>query len=138
MSIKVQASIAPKLGFTSHQNAVPLIRELVLHNESDKTYQDLVLRLQTTPVILEAKQWKIDRFLADSSLDIRERDVKLDAEWLAELTESVMCEVSLSLHQGDEMLFSESYPLEALARNEWGEMRCSNCFPHSSHRMILR
>lgn len=120
MSIKVQASIARKLGFTSHQNAVPLIRELVLHNESDKTYQDLVLRLQTTPVILEAKQWKIDRFLADSSLDIRERDVKLDAEWLAELTESVMCEVSLSLHQGDETLFSESYPLEALARNEWG------------------
>ncbi|KIS44347.1 DUF3320 domain-containing protein [Kosakonia radicincitans] len=120
MSIKAHVSVARKLGFTSHQNAVPLLRELVLHNESDQTYQDLTLHLQTTPAVLEAKQWKIDRLLPHSSLDIRDRDIKLNAEWLAELTESVVCEITLSLRQGDEALFTVNYPLEALAKNEWG------------------
>lgn len=120
MSIRAQVSIARKLGFTSHQNAVPLLRELVLHNESDQNFQDLTLHLQTAPAVLEAKQWNIDRLLPGTSLDIRERDIKLNAEWLAELTESVMCEVTLSLRQGDEELFTINYPLEALAKNEWG------------------
>ncbi|WP_049854947.1 DUF3320 domain-containing protein [Dickeya fangzhongdai] len=120
MSIKAHVSVAHKLGFTSHQNAVPLLRELILHNESDQTYQDLTLHLQTTPTVLEEKQWKIDRLLPDSSLDIRDRDVKLDAEWLAELTESVVCEITLCLRQGEDELFTVNYPLEALAKNEWG------------------
>lgn len=120
MSIKAQVSIAHKLGFTSHQNAVPLLRELTLHNESEETFENLTLHLQTAPAVLEAKQWNIDCLLPGSSLDIRERDMKLNAEWLAELTESVACEVTLSLRQGDEVLFSLNYPLEALAKNEWG------------------
>jgi len=120
MSIKAYVSVAHKLGFTSHQNAVPLLRELVLHNESDQTYQDLTLYLQTTPAVLEAKSWKIDRLLPHSSLDIRDRDVKLNAEWLAELTESVLCEITLCLRQGEDELFTVNYPLEALAKNEWG------------------
>lgn len=120
MSIKAYVSVAHKLGFTSHQNAVPLLRELVLHNESDQAYQDLTLYLQTTPAVLEAKLWKIDRLLPRSSLDIRDRDVKLNAEWLAELTESVLCEVTLCLRQGEDELFTVNYPLEALAKNEWG------------------
>ncbi|HDS5590178.1 TPA: DUF3320 domain-containing protein [Enterobacter hormaechei subsp. xiangfangensis] len=120
MSITAQVSIARKLGFTSHQNAVPLLRELALHNESEQTFEDLTLHLRTTPAVLEAKQWNIDCLLPGSSLDIRERDVKLNAAWLAELTESVTCEVTLTLQQGDEALFSLNYPLEALAKNEWG------------------
>lgn len=120
MRIKAQVSIASKLGFTSHQNAVPLLRELVLHNESDQILQGLTLHLYTTPAVLEAKQWNIDRLVPGSSIDIRERDVKLNAEWLAELTESVLCEVTLSLRQGEENLLTHNYQLEALAKNEWG------------------
>lgn len=120
MGIKAQVSIAHKLGFTSHQNAVPLLRELVLHNESEETYQDLTLHLRTSPTVLEEKKWNIDRLLPGTSLDIRDRDVKLNAEWLAELTENVLCEVTLCLRQGEEELFVTHYPLEALAKNEWG------------------
>lgn len=129
MNIKAQVSIAQKLGFTSHQNAVPLLRELILQNESEQTYQDLTLHLQTAPAVLEAKQWNIDRLLPGSSIDIRERDIKLNAEWLAELTESVVCEVTLSLRQGDEELFTLNYPLEALAKNEWGGSAMTELLP---------
>lgn len=62
MSIKAQVSIARKLGFTSHQNAVPMLRELVLHNESEQTFQDLTLHLQTAPAVLEAKNGILTAF----------------------------------------------------------------------------
>ncbi|WP_017348380.1 DUF3320 domain-containing protein [Pantoea sp. A4] len=120
MGIKAQVSIASKLGFTSHQNAVPLLRELVLHNESEEAYENLTLHLHTAPAVLESKQWNIDRLLPGSCLDIRDRDIKLDGEWLAELTESVICEVTLTLREGENEVFSLNYPLEALAKNEWG------------------
>lgn len=120
MGIKAQVSLAHKLGFTSHQNAVPLLRELILHNESDQKFQDLTLHLRTTPAVLEEKKWNIDCLLPGTLLDIRDRDVKLNAEWLSGLTESVFCEVTLSLRQGEDELFSTHYPLEALAKNEWG------------------
>ncbi|WP_404689085.1 hypothetical protein [Raoultella planticola] len=120
MGIKAQVSIAHKLGFTSHQNAVPLLRELILHNESEETFQDLTLHLRTAPAVLEDKKWNIDRLLPGTSLDIRDRDVKLNAKWLAELTESVLCEVTISLCQGEEEIFITHYSLEALAKNEWG------------------
>ncbi|MDH8660769.1 hypothetical protein QIH25_27885, partial [Klebsiella pneumoniae] len=70
--------------------------------------------------VLEDKKWNIDRLLPGTSLDIRDRDVKLNAKWLAELTESVLCEVTISLCQGEEEIFITHYSLEALAKNEWG------------------
>lgn len=129
MNIKAQVSIARKLGFTSHQNAVPLLRELVLHNESDQAYENLTLYLHTAPAVLEARQWNIDRLLPGSSLDIRDRDITLNGEWLAELTESVTCEVTLILREGENELFLHKYPLEALAKNEWGGNAMSELLP---------
>lgn len=120
MSIRVQISVAPKFGFATQQNSVPLIRELVIHNESEQNYDRLSLQLTSSPAVIETRQWNIDRLIANSSLDINDRIVTLDANWLAELTESVHCTLTLTLAQGDETLFSERYPLEALARNEWG------------------
>lgn len=43
--------------------------------------------------------------------------MKVNGEWLAELTESVTCEVTLTLRDGDHALFTQKYPLEALAKN---------------------
>lgn len=120
MSIKAQVSIASKLGLTSHQNAVAILRELVLHNESNQSFQDLTLQLHTNPAVLEEKQWHIDCLLPGSSLDIHDRDLKLNVEWLVGLTESVACEITLSLRQGGAEILTQNFPLEALAKNEWG------------------
>ena len=48
MNIKIDALIARKIGFASHQNAVPLVRELSLWNQEETTLEDLVLTLSTT------------------------------------------------------------------------------------------
>lgn len=120
MSIRVEAVAAKKIGFASHQNAVPVIRELIIHNQSDDEYQDIVLTLTASPPVIEEKTWKVDRLTAQSELFVRDRDLKLNASWLADLTESVTGELTFTLSRGDDVLLTTCYPIELLAKNEWG------------------
>ena len=68
MSIRIQAAVTPKVGFASHQNAVPILRELELVNESTEALEDLQLSIEADPPFLESKRWRIERLDADSSL----------------------------------------------------------------------
>lgn len=120
MSFKIEGVIASKIGFASHQNSVPVLRELVVINDGDIDLNDLVLELTADPPFLESKTWRLDRLGKASDLHIPERDVKLSAGYLADLTESVTGELSLRLMCKGEVLVTRAYPVELLAKNEWG------------------
>lgn len=124
MSIKIEASIARKIGFASHQNAVPLVRELNISNQGDNSLQDLVLTLTTDPAFVETRTWRIDRLNPEDQLNVNDRDIKLNAGYLAGLSESLGAEVVLRLSQGDELLVEQRFPTELLARTEWGGAWC--------------
>lgn len=120
MSITVSASIAKKIGFASQQNSVPVLRELSIFNDTDNTYQNLTLTLQTKPDVLKEKKWTIDRIAPQSSINVDDRDIGLNTVWLADLLEKVQCEIILTLSDDKDVLYTQSYSLEALAKNEWG------------------
>ncbi len=120
MAIKIEGVIASKVGFASHQNAVPVMRELTVHNDSDTDYNDLVLELVADPPFLESKKWRLDRLSKDSTLHIAERNLSLNAGYLADLAESLAATLVLRLTCKEEVLCSQSFPIELLAKNEWG------------------
>ncbi|OCR25948.1 DNA helicase [Pseudomonas syringae] len=136
MSIKIEALIARKIGFASHQNAVPLVRELSLWNQSEQPFEDLVLSLGTDPAFVETRTWNIDRLNPGDRLSINERDIKLNAGYLAGLTESLGAEVVLRLSRGDELIAEQRVVTELLARTEWGglsampELLAAFCMPN--------
>ena len=122
MSLEVTASLAPKIGFASHQNAVALLQELTLGNTGDSPMQNLTVKLGSAPLFLECKIWKIDAIEPGASIRVADRNVNLDATFLADLTESVRGEIVIDVTQGDAetSLFSGRYPIELLAKNHWG------------------
>lgn len=120
MSFTIKSTIASKVGFASHQNAVPVLRELEILNEGEETLDDLVLELSTDPPFLESKNWRIDSLRAGTTLHIGDRDVKLQAGYLAELSESVSGELRLKLMQEGREIAASSSPIEILAKNQWG------------------
>ena len=120
MSIKIEALIARKIGFASHQNAVPLVRELSVSNQGDDALQNLVLTLTTDPAFVETRTWSIDRLSPEDRLNVSDRDIKLNADYLSGLNESLAAEVVLRLSQGDQLLVEQRFPTELLARTEWG------------------
>ncbi|EJN28098.1 hypothetical protein PMI35_03146 [Pseudomonas sp. GM78] len=120
MTIKIEGVIANKIGFASHQNAVPVLRELTVHNHGEADFNDLELELVADPPFLEGKTWRLDRLGKGSTLHISERNLALNAGYLADLAESLAATVVLRLRCEDETLFSQSFAVELLAKNEWG------------------
>ncbi|WP_213877880.1 DUF4011 domain-containing protein [Pseudomonas sp. dw_358] len=136
MTIVIEALIARKIGFASHQNSVPLVRELSIGNQGEHSLQDLVLSLDTDPAFVETRRWNIDRLHPGDRLGISERDIKLNAGYLSGLSESLGAEVVLRVTQGETLLVEQRYPTELLARTEWGglsampELLAAFCMPN--------
>ena len=56
----VRVSSANKLNLADFQNSVPLLRELVVVNDSEQELSQLQLRLESFPPFLKPKSWSID------------------------------------------------------------------------------
>lgn len=136
MSVQVLAALAAKIGFASHQNAVPLFRELDLVNRGDTDLDRLVLSLVADPPFIAARAWPARTLSAGQTLRITDRDIELDAGYLAGLTENLTATLRLQLTRDDEVLDTHTYSIEVLSRHEWGgaaampELLAAFCLPN--------
>ncbi len=120
MTFEITAVVAGKVGFASHQNAVPVLRELEIASTAESAVDDVTLTLTADPPFLAPKTWRIDRLAPDAPLHVADRDVALNAGFLGELTESIRGTVTLRLTAGEQVLAVSAHPIELLARSEWG------------------
>ncbi|SEK25956.1 Part of AAA domain-containing protein [Sphingomonas palmae] len=118
---EIVATVSPKVGFASHQNAVPLLREIAVVARGAAPTEGLQLRLIADPPFVQPKTWRIERVAGGDTIQIPDRVVELNATYLSELTERVTGTVILSLKSADGVeLARSSHPVELLAHNEWG------------------
>lgn len=120
LPIRIAAAVAEKIGFASHQNAVPILRELEIHHEGEAAYRDLTVHLSANPPFLSERTWRIDELTPGTSLHVTDRDVELDASFLGDLGECISGTATLRVEAGGEVLAVSSFPVELLARNQWG------------------
>lgn len=123
--LKIDATLIAKLNLADFQNAVPLVRDLWLINETDQTHEQVDLVLTSDPPFLKPRRWRIDTLAAGSRYPIRDLDVNLDGGLLARLTEAETVAVSLALRKLDAdasapALAQREIHLELLPRNQWG------------------
>ncbi|MEW9623401.1 DUF4011 domain-containing protein [Rhodanobacter geophilus] len=136
MGISIEGVVSSKLGLASHQNAVPLLRQLNVSNDGTEGLDDLVLELEASLPFASPKSWRIDRLGPNSSMAIPDRDVELREGYLADLTESMPASVHLRLRSSTGILVEQRFPVELLARNQWGgagsmpELLAAFCMPN--------
>ena len=123
--LKIDVTLIAKLNLADFQNAVPLVRDLRLVNETDQAYEQVELVLSSDPPFLKSRRWRIDALAAGSHYPIRDLDVNLDGGLLARLTEAETATVSFTLRsvgaiEADTALAQRDNQLELLPRNQWG------------------
>jgi hypothetical protein len=98
------------------------LHELTLANTGEAPLKNLTVRLGAAPFFLEPKIWKIDILQSGASIRMDDRNVNLEAGFLADLTESVRGEVIIEVTwEGEsEASLSNRYSVELLAKNQWG------------------
>jgi len=120
MEISIEGVVSSKIGLASHQNAVPLLRQLTILNDGEEDLDDLLLELEPSLPFAAAKTWHIDRLTRSSTMQISDCDVELRDSYLADLSESMKASVRLCLRSSATIIAEHSFPIELLARNEWG------------------
>ena len=121
--LSVDVSLIAKLNLAGFQNAVPMLRELSIINDSAEEAKELELTLETVPTFIKTKTWQIDVVGVGQKCSIKNLDVQLDGTLLTRLTEAEKASVSLVLRRRAEPLKElariERY-VELLPRNQWG------------------
>jgi hypothetical protein len=118
----IDAVIAPKLSFATHQNDVPVLRELKLVNPGDSPAENIVLTIQADPPVFAAREWRFDRIAGGGEVRVAQRDLPLNAGLLLQLSEAVRATVTLTARRDTPgaPAAERRIPVELLARNEWG------------------
>jgi very-short-patch-repair endonuclease len=121
----VRVSNASKLNLADFQNSVPLLRELVVVNDSERELSHLQLRLESIPPFLKPKTWSIDTCDAKSHYRVTDCDVQLDGVLLSKLTEAETSTVMFTLVEkpgsaDEQVLATVERKVELLPRNQWG------------------
>lgn len=121
--LAIEVTVASKLSLADFQNAVPLLRELVLASTLPTDTSQLELSLTSTPAFVRPKTWRLDAIRAGERYRIKDLDVQLDGPLLTRLTEAETATVTLTVRAAGAAgeAISESYkPVELLPRNQWG------------------
>ncbi|MCS4510185.1 DUF3320 domain-containing protein [Xylophilus ampelinus] len=121
--VRLEAGIIGKLNLADFQNAVPMLRELNIANDTEVALKELDLWIESTPAFLKPKVWRVEVIGAGESCRISDLDVQLDGPLLTRLTEAEKATVTFTLRaraNSTQTIASLDQQIELLPRNQWG------------------
>ena len=84
----INSDLSETLSYAAWQNSVPLLRQLQLRNETETDLQKLTVNLISKPPFVTTKQWKVDELKIGETVEITDRDLEFDADYLRGLNEA--------------------------------------------------
>lgn len=118
-TVELSATVSSVANYAMQQNQIPLIRSCVLQNRTDAELCQMELTVVSAPAFAREFRMPIAVLPAGQAVDLGVLDLRLSSEYLAALTERVAGELNIRVMQGKTMLAAASFPVAALAFDEW-------------------
>ncbi len=116
--VSVGGELTKSINFAMQQNYVPIIRNLVVHNEAEQSLSDLELRITFNPEFAKEYIYPIDEIQPGQSVEISPVRIQLKTEFLFSLTEKMLGSIMMEVFQGEETLYSYDGEIEQLANDQ--------------------
>ncbi|MEB0137864.1 MULTISPECIES: DUF3320 domain-containing protein [unclassified Undibacterium] len=118
----IEATLIKKLNLADYQNAVPLLRELLIVNDTLFPLNELTLTITSEPAFIKTKSWRLDAINESQQYRIPNLDVELEGVLLVRLTEAEIAHVTFTLNKtgSAEIICQHQVEVELLPRNQWG------------------
>ena len=117
----IYAEISTKINFACHQSAFALLRDLrIENNDANEPLDDVLVTVSSNPGFLQPKSWTLDRIAPNGLVEVKNRDIQLDGDFLLSLADSMSGQVMFKVTRREEVLAFEQKSIELLAYNEWG------------------
>jgi len=117
--LTVRLRCDPRFQLAFQQNAIPVVRELVVRNEGASDLGPLVVRLGSEPDVLVPLELRLESLPAGAELRLAPVDVRLRPEPLLALTERVRTLVRAEVLAGEERLAGAEVEAFLLPPDEW-------------------
>jgi very-short-patch-repair endonuclease len=118
--VTIEATVVEKTSFSMQQNAIPVIREVAVVNESDQQLNDIDLHIESSPVFFTQSKLRIASLLPHQRYRLQTVELELDAGLLSRLTEAEKGSLIFSLAKGTDEIAQLNVPIELMARCQWG------------------
>ncbi|MBD5460842.1 MAG: DUF4011 domain-containing protein, partial [Lachnospiraceae bacterium] len=117
--ISIQASVIPVINYALQQNHIPIVRSVVIANDSDETLEDVELEITAAMRLCLPYTRHIDCVPAGKTMEIGGISLILDAEYLAGVTEKITGNLSVTLSRNEEQIARENIEVTVLAFDQW-------------------
>lgn len=107
------------VNYATQQNHVPVIKKLSLTNNEEKVYKDIRVKIEAEPEFCFAFESSIELLNPKENLDLGSIDIKLSPKFLANLEEKASGLLKLTVETSEEILLSQTFPIDVLAFDEW-------------------
>lgn len=118
--VSVSVDYDRRVNWAMQQNDVPVVKLCRVRNEGEAAVDDLVVRMTVANGVARPVEARILRIDPGSIWNLDSFDLDLDPEALRQQSEREETTLEVEVLSGDEVLVTESLPLEVLAWNEWG------------------
>jgi very-short-patch-repair endonuclease len=118
-TVHIGTGLAGTVNLAFYQNAVPLLRELAIVNDTDQHLDAVELRVASDPPFLTPKVWRVEQVGPNQCFHLTDLDLQLDGGLLARLTEAKRAQVRFALSVSGEQRGQFIQTVELLAPNEW-------------------
>lgn len=108
--------------YAAWQNAVPLLRSVMVDNPTNDELSAITVELKVSPAFARPKSWRVDRVAAGQQVALRDIDIEVDADYLDRLDEAIRGVLRFRLLKDGQPLDETYIPVRVLARDEWGGM----------------
>ena len=118
--IQLKLELTSVINYALQQNRIPLIRELLICNNSASDIENAVIKLRCEPELVCADQINIALVSAGTSFTVNGFRPQISSSFLAGLTERMVGQLYVSLENAQgEVLSKQDYQITALAFDEW-------------------
>ena len=117
--VSLSFSVLPVLNYALQQNRIPMVQSLCIVNHTLEPLQDFDLCISAAPDMCLPLQKHIDFVPAQSTYEVKDVRLMLNAEFLAGVTEKITGLLTLRLQKDGEMLCTETTEITALAFDQW-------------------
>lgn len=122
LSAEVAMEYTPIINFAMQQNHVPVVRHLLVTNNTDTDWHNVRIDITAEPDFALPWGTRIEGMAKGAKLELGTIDVILSTKYLSELTERVSGAIKLTVASDEGVLYEKAYKIDVLAYDEWGGM----------------
>ena len=117
--ITVTAELTPVINYALYQNHIPVMRSVTVDNPREQALERVTLSVNSAPEIILPFSLTLDYIPAQNTFCVNEIELVLNVDYLANLTERVTGNLTLSLSDDSGEIASENLAITVLAFDEW-------------------